>query len=75
MTIQNMEDRMEMISQSRPWISPEDQAVPTKMALLLAEAANSHLRQGDVEAATLCFTEAEYWLSVVRECLAEEQSI
>ncbi|MCI0846454.1 MAG: hypothetical protein J4N33_04970 [Chloroflexi bacterium] len=75
MTIQEMANRMDIISQSRPPVRPGGEAVHTRIALILADAAGSHLRQGDVATATLCVAEAEGWLSDLRVHLAREQSI
>ena len=75
MTIQDMAERMEIISQSRPEAWPAGEALHTGMTLILADAARTHLREGDVATATLCVAEAERWLSDLRARLAEEQSI
>ncbi len=75
MTIQEMADRMDMISQSRPKVWPGGEALHTRMTLILADAAGPHLREGDVATATLCLAEAEHWLSLLRGRLAEEQSV
>ncbi len=74
MTIQEMADRMDIISQGRPKVWPGGEALHTRMALILADAAGSHLRQGDVATATLCVAEAAGWLSDLRAHLAEERS-
>lgn len=75
MTIQEMADRMDMISQSRPKVWPGGEALHTRMTLILADAAGSYLREGDVAAATLCVAEAEGWLSDLRAHLSEEQYV
>ena len=75
MTIQEMADRMDIISQNRPKVWPRGEALQTRMTLILADAASYHLRQGDVATATLCVAEAEGWLSELRAHLAEEQSV
>ena len=75
MTIQEMAERMETISQSRPKEWPGGEALHTRMTLILADAAHSYLRDGDVASATLCVAEAEDWLSDLRAHLAEEQSL
>ena len=75
MTIQEMADRMDIISQNRPKVWPGGEALHTRMTLILADAASSHLRRGDVATATLCVAEAEGWLSDLRAHLAEEQSV
>ena len=75
MTIQEMADRMDIISQSRPKVLPVEEALHTRMTLILADAAGSYLRQGDVATATLCVAEAEGWLSDLRAHLAQEQAV
>ena len=75
MTIQELADKMDMISQSRPKVWPGGEALHTRMTLILAGAAGSHLREGDVATATLCVAEAEGWLSDLRAHLAQEQSV
>ena len=75
MTIQEMAERMDMISQSRPKVWPGGGALHARMTLILADAARSHLQEGDVATATMCVAEAEGWLSDLRERLAEEQSV
>ena len=75
MTIQEMAQRMDIISQIRPEVGPGGEARHTGMTLILADAARSHLQDGDVGTATLCVAEAERWLSMLRARLAEEQSL
>ena len=40
----------------------DDQGLRTGLSLILADAARSHLKSGDLEKANLCLAEAERWM-------------
>ena len=39
-----------------------DEALRTGLSLILADAARSHLKSGDLDKANLCLAEAERWM-------------
>ncbi len=39
-----------------------DEAMRTGLSLILADAARSHLKSGDLDKANLCLAEAERWM-------------
>ena len=43
--------------------SPDDEALPAGLSLILADAARSHLQAGDLDKAALCLQEAERCLT------------
>ena len=45
--------------------SPNDEALRTGLSLILADAARSHLKSGDLDKANLCLAEAERWLDSI----------
>ena len=47
----------------RPRGRPGDEALTTGLSLILADAARSHLKAGDLDKATLCLKEAERCLA------------
>ena len=63
---------MERIVSSRPTEWPGGEALHTGLTLILADAAATHLRAGDVERATLCVAEAERSLTYVRSLKSVE---
>ena len=42
--------------------NPNDEALRTGLTLILADAARSHLKSGDLDKANLCLAEAERWM-------------
>ena len=42
-----------------------DAALPAGLSLILAGAARSHLKAGDLKTATVCLQEAERWMSLL----------
>ena len=42
--------------------NPNDEALRTGLSLILADAARSHLKSGDLDKANLCLAEAERWM-------------
>ena len=62
MTVQEMSQ----IARSRPTEWPGGEALHAGLTVILADAAASHLRFGDVERATLCVAEAERCLTYLR---------
>ena len=62
MTVQEMAQ----ITNSRPKDWPGSEALHAGLTLILADAAASHMKSGDLERATLCVAEAERCLSYVR---------
>lgn len=62
MTVQEMT----RIVNDRPTDWPGGEALHAGLTVILADAAASHLRSGDVERATLCVAEAERCLVYLR---------
>ena len=42
--------------------NPGDEALRTGLSLILADAARSHLKSGNLDKANLCLVEAEKWM-------------
>ena len=57
---------MTQIARSRPEEWPGGEALHAGLTVILADAAASHLRVGDLERATLCVAEAERCLAYIR---------
>ena len=62
MTVQEMTQ----IARGRPDEWPGGDALHAGLTVILADAAASHIRVGDLERATLCVAEAERCLAYVR---------
>ena len=71
MTVQEMT----RIVSSRPTDWPEGEALHAGLTIILADAAASHIRSGDVERATLCVAEAERCLTYLRARKAIQNSV
>ena len=49
-------------SGNAPSGNPGDEALRTGLSLILADAARSHLKLGNLDKANLCLVEAERWM-------------
>ena len=66
MTVQELADKVQFLSNSRPKEWPGGEALHAGLTLILADAACTHLKKGDLETGTLCVLEAERCLAYLR---------